>query len=96
MAKEINPIERKISMVAAASEALAYKKKNPHCDSDKVLQHISRNVVLGKDEMTKMGMIAAASEALDMSYKQPGLTDKEVLKNVMNNIPNMLNNIGCF
>lgn len=96
MAKEINPIERKISMVAAASEALSYKKKNPRCDSDKILQHISRNVVPGKDEITKMGMIAAASEALDMAYKQPSLTDKEVLKTVMNNIPNMLSNIGGY
>ena len=83
-------------MVAAASEALTYKKKNPHCDSDKVLQHISRNVVIGKDEITKMGMIAAASEALNMAYKQPSLTDKEVLKTVMNNIPNMLSNIGEY
>jgi hypothetical protein len=96
MAKEINPIERKISMVAAASEALAFKKKNPHCDSDKILQHISRNIVLGKDEVTKMGMIAAASEALDLAYKQPALSDKEVLRNVMDSLPSMLNNIGGY
>jgi hypothetical protein len=93
MAKEINPIERKISMVAAASEALTYKKKNPRCDSDKVLQHISRNVVLGKDELTKMGMIAAATEALTIAEKQPSLSEKEVLRTVMNNLPSMLENI---
>lgn len=96
MAKEVNPIERKISMVAAASEALTYRKKNPACDSDRVLQHISKNVAIGKDEVTKMGMIAAATEAITISQKNPALNEKDVLRRVMTNIPNLLDNIGGF
>ncbi|MBI4981398.1 hypothetical protein HZC30_07650 [Candidatus Woesearchaeota archaeon] len=94
MAKEINPIERKISMVAAASEALTCKKKNPKLDSDRVIQHVSKNVLSGKDELTKMGMIAAASEALNIAERQPHLSDKEILRQVMGNLPGMLENIG--
>ena len=94
MAKEIDPVERKISMVAAASEALAYKKKNPGHDSDRVLQFISRSVAVGKDELTKIGMIAAATDALTIVEKQPALTEKDVLRKVMNNLPDILSNIS--
>jgi len=93
MAKEINPVERKINMMAAASEALAYKKKNPRSDNDRVLQYISRNIVIGKDEITKMGMIAAATDALTTAEKQPSLSEKEILKNLMDKLPGMLTNI---
>lgn len=96
MAKEINPIERKISMVAAASEALAYKKKNPAHDSDRVLQYISKNVAIGKDEITKMGMIAAATDALTIVEKQPALNEKDVLRKVMDNLPGIINNINDY
>jgi len=96
MAKEIDPIERKISMMAAASEALAYRKKNPAHDSDRVMQHISRNVAVGKDELTKMGMIAAATEALTISQKQPALNEKDVLRKVMSNLPELINNLNDF
>ncbi len=94
MAKEIDPIERKISMVAAASEALTCRKKNPKLDSDRVIQHVSRSVLMGKDELTKMGMIAAASEALNIAARQPQLSDKEILRQVMGNLPGMLENIN--
>ena len=94
MAKEIDPIERKISMVAAASEALAYKKKNPAHDSDRVMQYISRSVAIGKDEITKMGMIAAATEALTICEKQPALNEKDVLRKVMSNLPGIINTIN--
>lgn len=94
MAKEIDPIDRKISMVAAASEALSYRKKNPAHDSDRIMQYISRNVAIGKDEMTKMGMIAAATEALSMVEKQPSLNDKEIIRRIMGNIPSILTNIN--
>jgi hypothetical protein len=96
MAKEVNPIERKISMMAAASEALSYKKKNPAHDGDRVMQYISRNVAVGKDELTKMGMIAAATEALTISQKQPALTEKDVLRKVMDNLPGLINNLSDF
>jgi hypothetical protein len=93
MAKEIDPVERKINMMAAASEALTYKKKNARVDNDRVLQYISRNIVIGKDEVTKMGMIAAATDALTIADKNPSMNDKQVLKIVMDNLPSMLNNI---
>ncbi|MEK6937731.1 MAG: hypothetical protein V2A62_00770 [Candidatus Woesearchaeota archaeon] len=96
MAKEVNPIERKISMVAAASEALIYRKKNPACDSDRVLQHISKNVAIGKDEITKMGMIAAATEAITISQKNPALNEKDVIRRVMDNLPGLIGNLGGF
>ena len=94
MTKEINPVERKISMVAAASGALAYRKKNPAHGSDKVLQYSSMNVAIRKDECTKMGMIAAATKAITMAEKQPSLQEKEIIRRVISSIPNMLENIG--
>ncbi|MBI4983346.1 hypothetical protein HZC32_01775 [Candidatus Woesearchaeota archaeon] len=96
MVQEMALINRKISMVAAASEALTYRKKNPGSDSDRVLRYISKNVAIGKDEMTKIGMIAAASEALSIAEKQPTLNEKEVIRMIMGNIPNILSNINSY
>ncbi len=93
MAKEVDPVERKISMIAAASEALSYRRKNPKTDSERIMQHISRNVLSGKDELTKMGMVAAASEAISLIEKQPNLSEREIIRQVMGNLPHMLNNI---
>ncbi|MGV8151456.1 MAG: hypothetical protein ACP5OG_00085 [Candidatus Nanoarchaeia archaeon] len=88
-------MEQNIKMIAAASEVLNYRKKDPTAIDEEIFQHISDFISAQgiKDQNTKRSMIAAASKAFDISRKNPNLTDKQILKQLMEEIPIILQNL---
>ncbi len=89
-------MEGKIKMMAAASEALQFLRRNTKVTDEEVLQDVADFIASQsiKDYETKFGMIAAATETYNISRKEPNLTDREILKKVMQKIPEMINNIS--
>jgi len=89
-------MEHKIKMMAAASEALRFLRRNSKVTDEEVLQDVAdyiqnENI---RDYNIKFGMIAAATETYNIFRKEPGLSDKEILKIVMQKIPEIEANIG--
>jgi len=88
-------MEAKIKMIAAATEALNFLRRNPKSMDSEVLQNVtdyiqSENI---KDYSVKFGMIAAATETYNIFMKESKLSDKEILKKVMQRIPEIMNTI---
>lgn len=86
-------MEKKISMIAAVSEALSFRKMNPNANHEDVLGHISNFVSDKREEETKLSMIAAAAKALAIIEKEPSLNEKEIINRVMQQIPEITKTI---
>jgi hypothetical protein len=91
-------MEAKIKMIAAATEALNFLRRNPKAMDSEVLQYVTDYIVSEgiKDYSVKFGMIAAATEAYNIFMKETKLTDKEILKKVMVRIPEILGTIDSI
>jgi hypothetical protein len=89
-------MEHKIKMMAAASEALQFLRRNSKVTDEELHQHIADYIVSQniRDYSTKFGMIAAATETYNIYMKESGIGDKEILRKVMLKIPEILQNIG--
>lgn len=85
-------MEKKIKMMATASEALHFLRNNPNSIDEEIFQYISSYISNEsiKDEDVKFGMIAAAAETSRIMRENPRLSDKEILKKVMEKIPRLL------
>ncbi len=79
-------MEKKISMIAAVSEALSFRKINKNVNHEDILSHISNFVSATKEEETKLNMIAAAAKALTIIEREPQLDEKEIIGRVMQQI----------
>ncbi len=91
-------MEAKIKMIAAATEALNFLRKNPKAIDSEVLQYVTDYIVSEniKDYGIKFGMIAAATEAYNIFMKDSKLSDKEILKQVMLKIPDIMHSISAI
>lgn len=87
-------MEKKISMIAAVSEALSFRKMNPNANHEDVLSHISNFVSAKREEETKLSMIAAAAKALTIIEREPSLNEKEIINRVMQQIPEITKTIS--
>lgn len=89
-------MESKIKMMAAASVALDFLRRNAKVTDEELLQHISDYIVHQniRDYSIKFGMIAAATETYNIFMKESKLTDKEILRKVMLKIPSIMENIS--
>jgi hypothetical protein len=89
-------MESKIKMMAAASEALQFLRRNTKVTDEEVLQDVADFILTQnvRDYSTKFGMIAAATETYNIFRKESNISDKEILKRVMQRIPEILQNIG--
>jgi hypothetical protein len=85
-------METKISMIAAVSEALLFRKQNPNASYDDTVQHISNIAMREKETSKKMGMIAAASRAIEYKERNPQATEKEIINYIMKESTNIVNN----
>ena len=89
-------MEKKIKMMAAASEALHYLRAHQKVTDEELLQYVTDYIVSEniKEYDVKFGMIAAATHTYKTFMKNPRLTDKEILRLVMETIPEILANMG--
>lgn len=91
-------MESKIKMMAAATEALKFLRRNSKVTDEEVLQDVADFILTQniRDYSTKFGMIAAATETYNIFTKEPNLSDKEILRRVMQKIPEIEQNIGTL
>jgi hypothetical protein len=91
-------MEAKIKMIAAATKALNFLRKNPKSIDSEVLQYVSDYILSEniKDYSIKFAMIAAATETYNIFMKESKLSDKEILKKVMLRIPEIINTITAI
>ncbi len=91
-------MEAKIKMIAAATEALNFLRKNPKAMDSEVLQSVADYILTEniRDYSIKFGMIAAATETYNIFMKESKLSDKEILKKVMLRIPEIMQTISVI
>ncbi|MEM0465837.1 MAG: hypothetical protein QXW97_04030 [Candidatus Pacearchaeota archaeon] len=87
-------MEKKIKMIAAASEALKFLIAHPKSTDEEVIQYVT-NFIMNekiKDEDIKFGMIAAATETYKIFMQNSKMTEKEYLRKIMERIPIIIEN----
>jgi hypothetical protein len=91
-------MEAKIKMMAAASEALHFLRRNSKVTDEELHQDIADFILRErvKDYSTKFAMIAAATETYNLYRTESNLTDKEILRRVMTKIPEIMANVGTL
>jgi hypothetical protein len=82
--------KKEVRMVAAVSEALEFRKRNPNVDSEKILSHIINLVAKEKEQDIKLGMIAAASKAVFILERNPNMHERMIIKQVMKEFPDII------
>jgi hypothetical protein len=88
-------MEIQIKMMAAASEVINFKKKNPQAIHEEIFQHVSDYISNEriKDEKIKLAMIASAGKVFQMVNDNPNYSEKELLKRFVEEIPFLLQNV---
>ncbi len=88
----VKEVDIEVRMIAAISEALNYKRKNPPFDTEKILKHISKFIKQEKSR-TQIAMIAATSKAVGLIEKDNSLADREIIKKIMPELKEISNRI---
>ncbi|MBU3913644.1 MAG: hypothetical protein KKB21_03745 [Nanoarchaeota archaeon] len=78
----------RLIMIAAASSALDFLKKNPNADSEQVMKHVIKNLKV--EEGKKIAGIAAANHVIKFKEKNPRKTDRNAIQNLSDSMSKIL------
>ena len=80
--------KKKISLMAAASKALDYKKNNQNAGIEEIMRSIMKdNEII---ESANISAVPAVARAVKYKESNPGLSDREILQRIMNEIPEIM------
>lgn len=80
--------KKKISVMAAASRALDYKKKNPKAEIEEIMNSIIKDSEI--IESANTSAVPAVARAVKYKESNPNLSDREILQRIMNEIPEIM------
>lgn len=82
-----------VSMIAAVTQALTYKRYYPEANNDKAIDHVVKYASVTKNQIAQFAMIAAASKALGMLERNSKLKEKDVLVKMMGELPKIIDDV---
>ncbi len=82
-----------MKLVPAVNIAIEYKRKNPYCVPEEVIDSVTKYASVQKSELVKFSMISSASKVIDLIDRNPKLNDKEVISKVMLEFPKIIEDV---
>jgi hypothetical protein len=83
-------IKRGIAMIAGVSEALKYRRANPHSSEEEIMKHMMNFMRTPEFKNGKMEAIVGVSHSLKMLDREPQLSDRQIIDRVMKEITTIM------